>query len=283
MRTLRTRFTHSTSERRSPSDSAASSVETRSSPGLAQRAAAASPGCLGGQQRGDEVIAGIAAARGQQLVGVGVELDHGLLDELALGHQRLGVELLLDPVGPVVQARRVGQRRAHDRGDDQRRVGLGERLDELAATPVRDRIPELLQVCAHGRAPAIGRARGEGGIDEVAQAPVVVAVDAEDVAPQLLGQRPGLDAEDLGELAAGERGLLAAQEMLGGLAIEDDRAQRRGRQPAALGELGHPRMEGRAAQRRIGVVEDREVELGQRGHGEGTYRSPYADGRARPA
>ena len=157
---------------------------------------------LGGQQRRDEVLAGVVAAGGEQRVGVVVELDHGLLDELALGHERLGVELLLDPVGPVVQPRRVGQRGAHHRRDDQRRVGLGEGLDELAAPVGAHGLPELLEVGAHGRAPAVGGARREGRVDEVAQAPVVVAVDAEDVAAQLLGQRAGLDPEQLGQLAA---------------------------------------------------------------------------------
>jgi hypothetical protein len=133
MRTLRTRLTHSTSDSRSPSASAASSVETRSSPGSSRRA-------------------------GQQRVGVVVELDDGLLDQRALGHQRLGVELLLDPVGPVVQPRGVAQGRAHDRRDDERRVRLGEGLDELAAPVGAHGVPQLLEVGAHGRA-ASGRRR----------------------------------------------------------------------------------------------------------------------------
>ena len=219
---------------------------------------------LGGQQRRDEVVAGVVAAGGQQRVGVVVELDDGLLDQLALGHQRLGVELLLDPVGPVVQARRVAQRRAHDRRDDQRRVGLGEGLDELAAPVGADGVPQLLEVGAHGGPPAVGGARREGRVDEVAQAAVVVAVDAEDVAPQLLGQRAGLDAEQLGQLEPGEGRRAAAQEDLGRLAVEHHRPDRRRRQPALGAQLGHPRVEGRAAQRRVGVVEDREVELGER-------------------
>src|SRR3712207_8715541 len=40
------------------------------------------------------------------------------------------VELALDPVRPVVQARRVLERRAHHRRDRQRRVRLGERAHE---------------------------------------------------------------------------------------------------------------------------------------------------------
>ena len=222
---------------------------------------------LRGQQGRDQVLAGIVAARGQQRLGVVVELDHCLLDELALGHERLGVELLLDPVGPVVQPRRIGERGAHHRRDDERGVGLREGVDELAGAVAAHRLPQLRQVGAHGRAPAVGGARREGRVDEVAQAPVVVAVDAEDVAAQLLGERAGLDPEELRELAPGEGRRTAAQEDLARLAVEHHRADRRGRQPALGAELRHPRMKARTAQGRIGVVEDREVELGQQRHG----------------
>ncbi len=43
---------------------------------------------LGGDQRGDQVVAGLGAAAAEQLAGVGVELDDGLLDLRALGRRR---------------------------------------------------------------------------------------------------------------------------------------------------------------------------------------------------
>jgi hypothetical protein len=154
----------------------------------------------------------------------------------------------------------------------QRRVGLGEGLYELAAPVGAHGVPELLEVGPHERPPAVGGTRREGRVDEVAQAPVVVAVDTEDVAPQLLGERARLDAEQLGQLAPGEGRRAAAQEDLGRLAVEDHRPDRRRGQPALGAQLGHARVEGRAAQRRVGVVEDRQLELGEQRHGGATYR-----------
>ena len=58
---------------------------------------------------------------------------------------------------------------------------------------------------AHRRPVALDRARGQRRVHEVAQAAVVVAVDVEDVAGDLLVQRPVGDAEDLGDLQPGER------------------------------------------------------------------------------
>ena len=182
-----------------------------------------------------------------------------------------------------MKARRVGQRRAHDRRDDERRVRLGEGLDELAAPVGADGVPELLEVGAHGRPPAVGGPRREGRVDEVAQAPVVVAVDAEDVAAQLLGQRAALDAEQLRELEPGEGGRAAAQEDLGRLAVEHHRPDGRRRQPALGAQLGHARVEGGTAQRRVGVVEDRQLELGQQRHGGATYRAGLVRRRGRRA
>jgi hypothetical protein len=143
----------------------------------------------------DEVVAGVFAAPGNQSAGVVVELGHGLLDPLALGHQRGAIELALDPVRPFVQARGVAQRRAHHRGDGQRRIGLGERLHELAAARVAHAVVEPLEEPAHCRAPALGRARRERGVDQVAQPAVVVGVDVQDVADDLLVQGAVLDAE----------------------------------------------------------------------------------------
>ena len=238
---------------------------------------------LGGQKGRDEVLAGLLTAGGQQRVGVVVELDDRLLDQRALGHERLGIELLLDPVGPVVKARRVGQWRAHHGRDDERGVGLGEGLDELAVPVGADGVPELLEIGPHERPPAVGGTWREGRVDEVAQAPVVVAVDAEDVAAQLLGQRAGLDVEELGELQPGEGRRAAAQEDLGRLTVEHHGPDRRRRQPALGAQLGHAWVKGGAAQGRVGVVENRQLEVGQQRHGGATYRASPVRRRGRRA
>ena len=112
-------------------------------------------GLLGGDQVRDQILAGTAPAGRDQLVLVLVELGDRLLDQLALGHQAGGVELALDPVRPVVQARRVVERRAHHLGDHQRRVRLGERLDELAAAVGGQLAEQLLEEAAHRRAVAV--------------------------------------------------------------------------------------------------------------------------------
>ena len=109
----------------------------------------------GGDERRDEVVAGRPAPVREHLARPRVELLAGSLDAFALGQQARPVELTLDPVGPFVQARGVGQRRAHDRGDRQRRIGLGERVDELAAPRVVDALEQLPQEPAHGLAPAV--------------------------------------------------------------------------------------------------------------------------------
>ena len=208
--TFSTRFMHSTSESRSPSCSAAISVEIRSSLGLALAPLDQRPGPL-------------------------VELRAGALDRVALVHQAGPVELALDQVRPLVQLRRVVERSAHHGRDRERRVGLGERVDELAAAGVGERLPEPREELAHRRAPAVGGARREGRVDEVAQAPVVVAVDVEDVAPHLLEQRALGHLEHLGDLHPGEGRRARAQEERGGLAVEHEVADRRASRASRLG------------------------------------------------
>ena len=100
---------------------------------------------LGGEQRRHEVVARVAAARGEHALAPHVELAHRLLDPLAVVHQAGRVELTLDPVGPLMQPRCVLQRSAHDGRDRQRRVGLGEVGHELAAAGIGHAGPELLE------------------------------------------------------------------------------------------------------------------------------------------
>jgi hypothetical protein len=61
---------------------------------------------------------------------------------------------------------------------------------------------------------------------------VVIAVETEDVARDLLQQRTLSDTEDLSHLQPGERDLLAAQEELDGLTVEHEVAERPLREPA---------------------------------------------------
>ncbi len=151
---------------------------------------------LRGYQIVDQIfLIGRGAALGDQRVGPRVKLRYRLLDLLALGDQAVGVELPLDPVRPFVQPRRVTQRRAHHRGDHQRRIRLGERRDELAAPVRSNRAQQLLEERTHRRAVAIDRARRERRVDEVAQPAMVGPVDVDDVADDLLVQRPVRDLE----------------------------------------------------------------------------------------
>jgi len=165
----------------------------------------------------------------------------------------------------VVQARRVLERRAHNGGDHHRRIRLGEALDELAAPGARHPVPQAFEDLAHGGAPAVGGARREGGVDEIAQAPVVLAVEVQDVAADLLGQRSLVDLEDLGDLESREGGRAGAQEELARLAVEHGVAEGNLRQPPLRSQAGQHVVEARAAQGGVVVGQDGRVELVDRG------------------
>ena len=214
---------------------------------------------LGGEQGRHEVVARVAAPGREHALAPLVELAHRLLDPRAVVHQARRVELALDPVRPVVQPRRVLERSAHHRRDRQRRVRLGEVVHELAAAGVGHALPELLEEAAHRRPPAVGRARREGRVHQVAQAAVIVAVHVEDVAAHLLVERTVLHAEQLGDLHPREGRALRAQEEGRGLAVEHEVAELRLRQPGALGQVVHRRVEALAAQRRCRGSRTREA------------------------
>ncbi len=98
----------------------------------------------------------------------------------------------------------------------------------------------------------------KAGIDEVAQAPVLVSVDVEDVATHLLEQRSLAHLEHLGDLHAREGGRARAQE---------ERAASRSSTKKPIGEVASQE---RSASSAITVVEAlalqlgaEEVELGQ--------------------
>jgi hypothetical protein len=86
---------------------------------------------LGGDQVGDQVVAGRIAALSDELIGPGIEVGDRGLDPGAAFDQAGGVELELNQIGPFLQTRRVSGRCAHDPRDHQRRVGLGEVADEF--------------------------------------------------------------------------------------------------------------------------------------------------------
>ena len=68
-------------------------------------------------------------------------------------------------------------------------------------------------------------------------------------------QRPVVDPEDLRDLQPGERERPRTQEELAALAVEHDEPERHRRQPAALPQLAHRRVETLAAQLRVEVFE----------------------------
>jgi hypothetical protein len=197
---------------------------------------------LGGQQRGQEVIARLVPAPGQQRLDVGVDLGHGALHLGHLTGERADVELPLHPARPLVQPRRVGLRRPQHGGDGQRRVRLGDGGDELARAG-RHLVPELRQEAAHRRPPPVRRARREGGADEGTQPPVLLALLVEDVGVDLRAQRARGHAEQVRDLPPGERRRPRPQEELHGLPVEHDERQRRLGEPGQLalpGQLGQP-------------------------------------------
>ena len=237
--TLRTRLRSSASSRRSSPSRAAIRVESRSSPGSAR-------------------------LRGDQHVEVGVELLAGALDLLAVLGERRPVELELDPPRPVGEPLGVGDRRADHGRDRHRRVRLGQRADRVALARRRDPANSPAMNSRITRAPAVGGARGERRVDQVAQPAVVVAVDVEDVARDLLAERPLLHLEHLGERLAREGRLLRAQEELARLALEHHGAEAGAGEPALGGQLLHPAVELGPAQVGVELVEARAAR-GRRG------------------
>ena len=225
-----------------------------------------SPCLLGGDEGGDQIVGRIVAPALDQRARPFVELLAGALDRVELGHQAGRVELALDEIRPLVELGRVIERRAHDRRDRQRRVGLGEGGHEVAAALAGERFPEPSQVLAHGRAPAVGGARGERRVDQVAQAPVLVAVHVQDVAAHLLQQRALAHLEHLRDLHAREGGRARAQEEGRRLAVEHEEADRRCGQPGACGQVGHHLVKAIALQLGTEVVELRQLHVGHEGH-----------------
>ena len=91
-----------------------------------------SPPVLRGQQGGEQVVARLRPPPPQQRLDVGVDLGDRALHLGHLAAERADVELPLHQAGPLVQPRRVAVRGAEHRGDGERRVGLGDRGDEVA-------------------------------------------------------------------------------------------------------------------------------------------------------
>ena len=155
---------------------------------------------------------------------------------------------------------------AHDGRDDHRGIGLGDRAHELAAARGGDAVDELAEDRPHRRPVALDRAWRERRVDQPTQAAVIVAVDVQDVAADLFVQGPVVDPEDLGDLHPGERQRARSQEELPRLTLDDDVAERHRGEPRPVAQLAHGLMEPLAPQRGVGVVERRQLELGDRGH-----------------
>ena len=172
-------------------------------------------------------------------------------------------------------SRRVRLRRAEHSRDRQRRVGLSDRGDELAAAAVTERAPQPPEERAHRRTPAIGGARRERPADQGPQPPVTLALLIEDVGVNLLAQPPGRHAEQVGDLPARKRGRSRSQEELGRLAIEHDVGQRRRGEPAELTraeQAREPLVMDIARQIAAREVDARQVKLGHNGHGDTVSR-----------
>ena len=122
-------------------------------------------------------------------------------------------------------------------------------------------------MAAHRRPVAVRGRRGEGGLNELAQAAVVVAVEVEQVAAQALVERALGDPLHLEDRGAGELRRRCAQEEARGLAVEDEPADGLGAgEPARGAKPLHLLVELLPAQVRVRVVEGGEVELGDCGH-----------------
>ena len=109
-------------------------------------------GLLGGQQRGQQIIARLGGTAGQQSLDVVVDLGRRLLELRDLRAERLNVELALDQAGPVLEPGRVRLWRTKHGRDRQRRVGLGDRRYELAAVAAAEVGPQPAEEGPHRRA-----------------------------------------------------------------------------------------------------------------------------------
>ena len=226
---------------------------------------------LGGEQRRDEVVAGVPApARRNIAPRTLVELARPPARSARARSSAPRRRTALDPVRPVVQPRRVVERRAHHGRDGERRVRLGEGLDELAA-PVGARPPPR---AARGRSLMAGRqrsaARGvKAGLTRLRRrrwsSPLMWRMLRRSSSRSGPFSMPKSSASfSPGKVVARLRRKNSAASRSSTIA-----ADRRRRQPALGAQLDHARVEGRTAQVGVGVVEDRKLELGQQRHGGG--------------
>ena len=168
----------------------------------------ASPSVFAGRQQfADQVVAGSGPPGLEQTGHVLLGFGDGPLDVIPAGLERPDVELPLHPGGPGVQPPGILVRRAEHGRDRQRRVEPGHCGHEVATAVGGDPGPQVLQEAAHHRAPAIGRARRERRAHQRPQPPVLLPGEVQDVGVDVLGQRAAGHAEELGDLAAGKRGL----------------------------------------------------------------------------
>ena len=144
-------------------------------------------------ERADEVVAQLAAAIGDQLVGVPVEAGERGLDPVELGRDVDGEpEAEVPRPGRDRRPRALGQ--AEDRRDHATGVRLGELVHELAAAALGERLDQLVGEGLEARDEAVDRARVEGRVEQSPQPAMFVALEIEQRARPPIDERPAVDA-----------------------------------------------------------------------------------------
>src|SRR5579875_2995254 len=158
--------------------------------------------------------------------------------------------------------------------------GLANALTNSHPAPRRasQLVTHPCQKAPHGRAPPLPRSRREGRADQRPQPPVPVTAEVQDVGVDHLPEPAAGDAEQIGDLTAGKTGLLRPQEELPRLAIQHDMGEGRPGQPALLAQPRQALVEDLAAQARLVIVEERQLDVADR-----PGRSRRLDGPCRRA
>ena len=218
---------------------------------------------LGVDQLADQIVLRRATMILDEPLDVRLEGRRPLLDLGAARLQRLDVKALLDDRRVAAQERRVGHRRTHIQGDHPRRKRAGERIHRLERVGPVQRGPQLGQLLAHRRTPAIGRPWSERSGHEPPQPLVIVAVATEQATLHHAVDRPLADAHQLHHHRTGELECRGLQEELGGLAFEHRDAcivPCDPRRRASVGECG---VEPIADHAGLCQLEHRKVEVGE--------------------
>lgn len=156
---------------------------------------------LGLHQAGDEVVARMGAAAGDDLVHQRVELNDGAGDALLFFGDADGEEQA-EVVGQRREAGGVLVRQAHELAEDPGRVRVGERRDEFHRAvlgPLSEAVAELLGDRAHARPEQLDGTRRERLGYQLPEPTVPGAFGREQHIGAELEDRPGGDAKPLEE------------------------------------------------------------------------------------